>query len=127
MVKNKLESTLDDLEDTLDREKKQRGDTEKQRRKVEADLKISQDMVGELERGKKELDAVVSRRDREILEIAAKLEEEQAGAAKQQRHIKELNSNLFFRCIKLTKMVYTWVQKCKTVLKRGPEVPNMAN
>ena len=53
-------------------------------------------MVGELERGKKELDAVVSRRDREILEIAAKLEEEQAGAAKQQRHIKELNSKLFF-------------------------------
>ena len=44
MVKNKLESTLDDLEDTLDREKRQRGDTEKQRRKVEADLKISQDM-----------------------------------------------------------------------------------
>merc|ERR1719167_1478549 len=56
MVKNKLESTLDDLEDTLDREKKQRGDTEKHRRKVEADLKISQDMVGELERGKKELE-----------------------------------------------------------------------
>ena len=73
MVKNKLESTLDDLEDTLDREKKQRGDTEKHRRKVEADLKISQDMVGELERGKKELEAVVSRRDREILEIASKL------------------------------------------------------
>ena len=87
MVKNKLESTLDDLEDTLDREKKQRGDTEKHRRKVEADLKISQDMVGELERGKKELDAVVSRRDREILEIAAKLEEEQAGDRGQGRGV----------------------------------------
>ena len=109
MVKNKLESTLDDLEDTVDREKKQRGDTEKQRRKVEADLKISQDMVGELERGKKELEAVVSRRDRDILEIAAKLEEEQAGASKQQRHIKELTSKqnkfkcLYWICILIKK------------------------
>ena len=92
MVKNKLESTLDDLEDTLDREKRQRGETEKGRRKVEADLKISQEMVGELERGKKELEGVVSRREKEIAEVAARLEEEQAGAAKQQRFIKELNS-----------------------------------
>ena len=94
MVKNKLESTLDDLEDTLDREKRQRSDTEKHRRKVEADLKISQDMVGEIERGKKELEAVVARRERDIYELAVKLEEEQAGAAKQQRFIKELNSKL---------------------------------
>ena len=92
MVKNKLESTLDDLEDTLDREKRQRGETEKGRRKVEADLKISQEMVGELERGKKELEGVVVRREKEIAEVASRLAEEQAGAAKQQRFIKELNS-----------------------------------
>ena len=85
MVKNKLESTLDDLEDTLDREKRQRNDTEKSRRKVEADLKISQEMVGELERGKKDLEGVVSRREKEIGEVAVRLEEEQASAAKQQR------------------------------------------
>ena len=92
MVKNKLESTLDDLEDTLDREKRQRAETEKGRRKIEADLKISQDAVGELERGKKELEGVVARREREIMEVASKLEEEQAAAAKQHRFIKELNS-----------------------------------
>ena len=94
MVKNKLESTLDDLEDTLEREKRGRRETKKQTRKVETDLKISQDMVGEIERGKKGLEVGVGRRERDILEVAAKLEEEQAGASKQQRFIRELNCKL---------------------------------
>ena len=38
MVKGKLESTLDDLEDTLEREKRAKTESEKARRKMEADL-----------------------------------------------------------------------------------------
>merc|ERR1719474_1779448 len=52
-VKVKLEVTLDELEDSHEREKKSRLDMDKQRRKVEADLKITQEVVIELERDKK--------------------------------------------------------------------------
>merc|ERR1712226_1500727 len=43
-VKSKLESTLDELEDGANREKRGKADVEKQRRKVEGELKISQEM-----------------------------------------------------------------------------------
>merc|ERR1712045_814859 len=44
-VKQKLEVTLDELEDSYEREKKGRLDMVKQRRKIEGDLKISQEVV----------------------------------------------------------------------------------
>merc|ERR1712010_225082 len=46
-VKSKLESTLDELEGGLDKEKKSRAGLEKTKRKVEGDLKMSQDGVAE--------------------------------------------------------------------------------
>merc|ERR550532_3944630 len=53
-VKSKLESTLDELEDGANREKRGKADVEKQRRKVEGELKISQEMVTDLENAKRE-------------------------------------------------------------------------
>ena len=44
-------------EDSLNREKRARADIEKQRRKIEGDLKVTQESVAELERSKKELDS----------------------------------------------------------------------
>ena len=38
----KLEETLDDLEDSLERERRKRTDEEKTRRKIEADVKLTQ-------------------------------------------------------------------------------------
>merc|ERR1719293_514497 len=49
-VKSQLESTLDQLEGGLDKEKKARANLEKQKRKVEGDLKMAQDTVNDLER-----------------------------------------------------------------------------
>merc|ERR1739838_116070 len=49
-VKSQLESTLDQLEGGYDKEKKGRANTEKQKRKVEGDLKMAQDTVADLER-----------------------------------------------------------------------------
>merc|ERR1711972_7846 len=49
-IKKKLESTLDELNDSLAREKRARADIEKQRRKVEGDLRVTQESVGDLER-----------------------------------------------------------------------------
>merc|ERR1712226_1113480 len=47
-IKTKLEVTLDELEDSHDREKKSRLEVDKQRRKVEADLKVCQEKVTDL-------------------------------------------------------------------------------
>merc|ERR1712155_470547 len=51
-IKSKLEQTLDELNDSLAREKRARSDIEKQRRKVEGDLKVTQEGVADLERSK---------------------------------------------------------------------------
>merc|ERR1712154_707193 len=40
-MKTKLESTLDELEDSLSKEKRSRGDIEKRRRALEGDLKVT--------------------------------------------------------------------------------------
>jgi hypothetical protein len=39
-LKTKLENTIAETNDELEREKRQRGDVEKVRRKLEADLKV---------------------------------------------------------------------------------------
>jgi myosin heavy chain 6/7 len=49
------------LEDNLEREKKVRGDVEKVKRKVEQDLKATQEMVEELERVKGELEGNIKK------------------------------------------------------------------
>merc|ERR1712198_741105 len=48
MVKAKLEQTLDELEDNLDRERRKKTDEEKQRRKIEEELKISQEIINDM-------------------------------------------------------------------------------
>merc|ERR1712038_1012815 len=58
-VKSKLESTFDELEDSLNKEKRARADIEKKRRKIEGDLKVAQETVMDAERGKKELEAAI--------------------------------------------------------------------
>jgi chromosome segregation ATPase len=89
-VKAKLEQTLDELEDGLEREKKLRGDIEKSKRKIEGDLKLTQEAVADLERNKKELEQTIQRKDKEISSLTAKLEDEQSLVAKLQKQIKEL-------------------------------------
>ena len=89
MVKTKLEQTLDELEDNLDRERRKKNEEEKQRRKIEGDLKITQEVVGEMERAKKELDQAVLRKEREIGDLNSKLGEEQNAVSKLTRVIKE--------------------------------------
>merc|ERR1712168_652274 len=65
-VKSKLESTLDELESSFEKEKRSRGAIEKERRRIEGELKVCQETVAELERSKKELEAAVMRKENEI-------------------------------------------------------------
>ena len=93
-VKSKLEATLDELESSCEKEKRSRGAIEKERRKIEGELKICQETVAELERSKKELEGSVMRKDNEIGGQASKLDDEQALVGKVQKSIKELQGRV---------------------------------
>merc|ERR1711934_641385 len=61
-IKQKLESTLDELESSVEKEKRARAVVEKERRKTEGELTMAQDAVADIERSKKELEAAIRRR-----------------------------------------------------------------
>merc|ERR1712203_783461 len=65
-IKTKLEVILDELNDSLAREKRAGQDIQKQRRKVEGELRVFQESVGELERAKKEIEQVIIKKDKEF-------------------------------------------------------------
>merc|ERR1739844_641744 len=93
-VKSQLEATLDQLEGGLDKEKKGRANLEKAKRKVERDLKMAQDTVADLERAKKEVEAVIGNKENNNHILAAKLDDEQSLVAKAQKNIKELQGRV---------------------------------
>merc|ERR1712226_461864 len=93
-VKSKLEQSLDEVEDSLEREKKSRADVEKLKRKVEADLKLTQEAVSDLERIKSELQQTIQRKEKESSSLSAKIEDEQTLGGKYVKQIKELQSRL---------------------------------
>merc|ERR1712186_271621 len=80
--------------DSLEREKKTKGDVEKLKRKVEGDLKLTQEAVSDLERVKSELGQTIQRKEKEITSMSAKIEDEQTLGSKYSKQIKELQSRL---------------------------------
>ena len=88
-IKKKLECTLDELEGSYEKEKRGRTQVEKERRKVEGDLKMMQDTVADFERTKKELEALIARKEKDIINLGSKLEDEQGGVVRLQKAIKE--------------------------------------
>jgi len=93
-IKSKLEATLDELESSFEKEKRSRGQVEKDRRKIEGELKICQETVAELERSKKELEAAIMRKENEVGSMAGKLDDEQGLVGKTQKAIKELQGRI---------------------------------
>ena len=93
-IKTKLEATLDELEASHQKEKRSRAIIEKDRRKIEGELKICQETVAELERSKKELEAAIMRKESEIGGLAYKLDDEQSLVGKTQKSIKELQGRI---------------------------------
>merc|ERR1711997_1014263 len=94
VAQEKLEQTLDELNDSLAREKRARADIEKQRRKVEGDLRVTQETVGDYERQKKELEGTIGRKEKDFSALASKLDDEQALVAKAQKSIKEVQGRV---------------------------------
>merc|ERR1712223_431101 len=93
-IKSKLEQTLDELEDSLNKEKKARANIEKERRSKEGELKVAQEMVSDLERNKKELEMSIGRKEKDTGSLASKLEDEQNLVAKVQKSIKETQARV---------------------------------
>merc|ERR1712179_768091 len=93
-VKSQLQSTLDQLDSGLDKEKKSRAALEKQKRKVEGDLKMAQDAVADLERDKREIETVIASKEKNNQLLGAKLDDEQSLVAKAQKNIKELQGRV---------------------------------
>lgn len=60
-TQTKLEATLDDLENSLEREKHSRADVEKSRRKLEGEMKLAQDTIDELKLQRTDLEAALKR------------------------------------------------------------------
>merc|ERR1719385_704990 len=82
-VKSKLESTLGELESSLDKEKK-----------LEGDLKMAQDGVVELERSKRDIEVTIGNKEKNNAQLAAKLDDEQNLVAKAQKGIKEIQGRV---------------------------------
>merc|ERR1711990_1147259 len=89
-IKSKLEMTLDDLNDQLGKEKRDRIDCEKARRRVEGELKVSQEAVADLERQKKDGELTIGRKEKDVAGLASKLDDEQNLVSKVQKSIKEI-------------------------------------
>merc|ERR1712223_2072672 len=93
-IKTKLEQTLDELNDSLAREKRGRAVIEKQRRKVEGELRVTQETVADYERQKKELEGTIVRKEKDFSALASKLDDEQSLVGKVQKSIKEVQGRV---------------------------------
>merc|ERR1719295_558386 len=93
-VKGKLEQSLDECEDALEREKKCKGDVEKMKRKVEGDLKLTQEAVSDLERINSEASQGLQRKEKELSSLTAKIEDEQTLGSKYSKQVKELQTRI---------------------------------
>ena len=93
-VKTKLENTLDDLENSYDKEKRARALAEKERRKIEGELKIAQQQCVDIERENKEQGNILARKEKELSNYQVKLDGEQINVSKSQKSIKEFQGRV---------------------------------
>ncbi|XP_057175658.1 myosin-6 isoform X2 [Triplophysa rosa] len=93
-AKIKLEQQVDDLEGSLEQEKKLRMDLERVKRKLEGDLKLSVESAMDLENSKQHLEDGLKKKDHEMAQIGAKIDEEQALVIQLQKRIKELQTRI---------------------------------
>nr|XP_033816796.1 myosin-1B [Geotrypetes seraphini] len=93
-AKVKLEQQVDDLEGSLEQEKKLRMDLERSKRKLEGDLKLAQETIMDLENDKQQLDEKLKKKDFEVSQFLSKIEDEQALGTQLQKKIKELQARI---------------------------------
>ena len=77
------------MEDDLERERRSKHEQDKQRKKVENDLRAVKENFDSVERSKSELEDVVCRKNKELAALVEKLQDEQRLVAKRSKQIKE--------------------------------------
>ncbi|KFO18890.1 Myosin-3 [Fukomys damarensis] len=82
------------LESSLEQEKKLRVDLERNKRKLEGDLKLAQESILDLENDKQQLDERLKKKDFEYSQLQSKVEDEQALGLQFQKKIKELQARI---------------------------------
>ncbi|KAF4800190.1 myosin-6-like protein [Turdus rufiventris] len=92
--KVKLEQQVDDLEGSLEQEKKIRMDLERAKRKLEGDLKLTQENIMDLENDKQQLEEKLKKKEFEIHQQNSRIEDEQALALQLQKKLKELQARI---------------------------------
>merc|ERR1712142_539064 len=85
-IKEKLGQTYEELNQAFA--------AEKEKRKVEGDVKLTMETVADLERNKKELESYIFKKDAEWSMYYSKYEDEQANSAKVAKYIKELQGKI---------------------------------
>ncbi|XP_019736729.1 myosin heavy chain, fast skeletal muscle-like isoform X1 [Hippocampus comes] len=93
-AKTKLEQQVDDLEGSLEQEKKLRMDLERSKRKLEGDLKLAHETIMDLENEKQQADEKIKKKDFESSQLLSKIEDEQALSVQHQKKIKELQARI---------------------------------
>uniref|UniRef100_A0A2K5LDX3 Myosin heavy chain 13 n=2 Tax=Cercocebus atys TaxID=9531 RepID=A0A2K5LDX3_CERAT len=93
-INAKLEQQTDDLEGSLEQEKKLRADLERAKRKLEGDLKMSQESIMDLENDKQQIEEKFKKKEFEISQLQAKIDDEQVHSLQFQKKIKELQARI---------------------------------
>uniref|UniRef100_A0AAY4EDG9 Uncharacterized protein n=1 Tax=Denticeps clupeoides TaxID=299321 RepID=A0AAY4EDG9_9TELE len=93
-AKVRLEQQVDDLESSLEQERKQRMDIERVKRKMESDFKLSVESAMDLQNDKQQLEERLSKKDFEMSQMLSKMEDEQALVMQLQTKNKELHSRI---------------------------------
>ncbi|XP_009880978.1 PREDICTED: myosin-6, partial [Charadrius vociferus] len=104
-AKVKLEQQVDDLESSLEQEKKIRMDLEWAKQQLEGDLKLTQENIMNLENDKQQLEERLKRnptrwcfsspgKDFELNTLNARIEDEQTVVAQLQKKLKELQARI---------------------------------
>ncbi|KAG7244617.1 hypothetical protein INR49_029636, partial [Caranx melampygus] len=92
-AKTKLEQQVDDLEGSLEQEKKLRMDLERAKRKLEGDLKLAQETIMDLENDKQQSEEKLKKWAR-IEELEEEIEAERAARAKVEKQRSDLSREL---------------------------------
>merc|ERR1711937_235929 len=106
-----------------EREKKVKGDVDKSKKKVEGDLKLTQEALSDLDRVKSDLSANVARKEKEGSALAAKIDDEATLGSKYAKQIKELQARIeeLDEELAIEKGNRSQAEKGRTMLKKDIE------
>ncbi|CAL4093518.1 unnamed protein product, partial [Meganyctiphanes norvegica] len=87
-IKVKLEQTIEEIRESHNHEQKLHSEMEKNKRKLDSEVRLTMESVSDLERNKKELESLLFKKDAEYSQLSTKYEDEQCNSGKTAKYIK---------------------------------------